>query len=68
MPQLRQISTIPLQLELIKKYSNNTNRVTVRVIKYIPQTASQRLLAIVILIIVLGIAIVVISKHRRAKE
>ncbi|KRL44140.1 hypothetical protein FD01_GL001395 [Lacticaseibacillus manihotivorans DSM 13343 = JCM 12514] len=51
-----------------KKYSNNTNRVTVRVIKYIPQTASQRLLAIVILIIVLGIAIVVISKHRRAKE
>jgi len=52
----------------IDKYSNNTNKVTVRVIKYIPQTGSQRLLAIVILIIVLGIAIVVISKHRRAKE
>lgn len=51
-----------------KKYSNDTNQVTVRVIKYIPQTGSQRLLAIVILIIVLGIAIVVISKHRRAKE
>lgn len=52
----------------IDKYSNDTNQVTVRVIKYIPQTGSQRLLAIVILIIVLGIAIVVISKHRRAKE
>lgn len=52
----------------IDKYSNDTNKVTVRVIKYIPQTGSQRLLAIVILIIVLGIAIVVISKHRRAKE
>ncbi|WDC92538.1 hypothetical protein PSR33_03025 [Latilactobacillus curvatus] len=52
----------------IDKYSNGTNQVTVRVIKYIPQTGSQRLLAIVILIIVLGIAIVVISKHRRAKE
>lgn len=52
----------------IDKYSNHTNQVTVRVIKYIPQTGSQRLLAIVILIIVLGIAIVVISKHRRAKE
>lgn len=52
----------------IDKYSNGTNKVTVRVIKYIPQTGSQRLLAIVILIIVLGIAIVVISKHRRAKE
>jgi len=52
----------------IDKYSNDTKQVTVRVIKYIPQTGSQRLLAIVILIIVLGIAIVVISKHRRAKE
>ena len=52
----------------IDNYSNGTNKVTVRVIKYIPQTGSQRLLAIVILIIVLGIAIVVISKHRRAKE
>lgn len=52
----------------IDKYSNGTNKVTVRVNKYIPQTGSQRLLAIVILIIVLGIAIVVISKHRRAKE
>lgn len=51
-----------------KKYINDTNKVTVRVNKYIPQTGSQRLLAIVILIIVLGIAIVVISKHRRAKE
>lgn len=52
----------------IDKYKKDTNRVTVRVIKYIPQTGSQRLLAIVILIIVLEIAIVVISKHRRAKE
>ncbi|UTC06870.1 hypothetical protein A4W77_02325 [Latilactobacillus curvatus] len=52
----------------IDNYSNDTNQVTVRVNKYIPQTGSQRLLAIVILIIVLGIAIVVISKHRRAKE
>lgn len=52
----------------IDKYGKDTNQVTVRVIKYIPQTGSQRLLAIVILIIVLEIAIVVISKHRRAKE
>ncbi|WP_170275546.1 hypothetical protein [Lactococcus lactis] len=52
----------------IDKYSKDTNQVTVRVFKYIPQTGSQRLLAIIILVIILGIVIVVISKHRKAKK